>query len=245
MYNSGTIIALAWPDTKVVREGKWYDVPMKWVGAIKEDHYIAGHAALLLVNNYNGELHYFDYGRYQTPIKQGRVRDEHTDPDIAAKLIAVIENRNIANLEEILLERYYNKACHGDGRLTASIVKNIHFDKAYSKAKAIQGRGAIPYGPFELNGSTCSRFVAQVVLASTNNWLTQLLIKLPYTISATPRSNNKVLNDYSLFYEINDGTISRKKSNFYAFKNLVLPKKHISESEGIESVTTELISDPL
>jgi len=29
MYNTGTIVALAWPDTKVIREGKWYDVPMK------------------------------------------------------------------------------------------------------------------------------------------------------------------------------------------------------------------------
>lgn len=243
MYNSGTIIALAWPDTKVVREGKWYDVPMKWIGAIKDDHFIAGHAAFILVNNFNGELHYFDYGRYHTPSKHGRVRDKHTDPDIATKYKAIIENGKITNLEEILFERYYNKACHGDGRLTASIVKNIHFDKAYSKTKKIQDRGAIPYGPFELKGSTCSRLVAQVVVSSTNNWLTQLLIKIPYTVSATPRSNNKVLNDCSCFYEIKEGKLTKKRSKFYTFKSWVLPEKYISESVWLEDTTTELISE--
>ena len=48
--NNATILALAWPDTKVTHEGKWYDYPMKWVGAIdKEGYYNAGHAALILI----------------------------------------------------------------------------------------------------------------------------------------------------------------------------------------------------
>ncbi len=106
MYNSGTIITLAWPDTKVIREGKWYDIPMKWIGAIKNDYYTAGHAAFLLINNYSGEVHYFDFGRYHTPIKHGRVRDKITDPDVEIKLKAVMQNERIINLEEILLDRY-------------------------------------------------------------------------------------------------------------------------------------------
>ena len=58
MYDNGTIKALAWPDTKVIREGKWYDVPMKWVGAIKNEYWTAGHAACLLINNNSGEIQY-------------------------------------------------------------------------------------------------------------------------------------------------------------------------------------------
>ena len=246
MYNTGTIITLAWPDTKVVREGKWYDIPMKWVGAIKNEHWTVGHAAFLLIGNISREVHYFDFGRYHTPLKHGRVRDKVTDPDVAINIKAIIQNGRITNLEELLLDRFFHKACHGSGRLTAAIVKNIDFDKAYEKVKMYQNREAIPYGPFELKGTTCSRLVALVVLASTNNWLTQLMIKLPYTVSATPRSNNKVLNDCKYFYEIDKGVIQIKKSKFYSVKKLLTSKRGQTENllidfENSSQLVTESI----
>ncbi|PJB15301.1 MAG: hypothetical protein CO118_04095 [Flavobacteriales bacterium CG_4_9_14_3_um_filter_32_8] len=238
MYNNATIIALAWPNTKVVKEGKWYDIPMKWLGVIKNNYYNAGHAAFLLINHQNSNVHYFDYGRYHTPIYHGRVRDKETDPDVAVNLKAEIKNKMIVNIEQLLLDRFNNKACHGEGKLTAAIVKNIHFEKAFKKAKEMQNREAIPYGPFQAKGSTCSRFVTQVVVASSNNWLTKLLIQLPYTISPTPRSNNKVLNECSHFYEVVDGKIIQKRSKFYGFKKLLLPKKHYSirMDENVSSI---------
>lgn len=225
MFYNSSIIALAWPDTKVVREGKWYDVPMKWLGFVKEGYYTAGHAAFLLINHDNNEIHYFDYGRYHTPYQHGRVRDKITDPDIAMKHQAIFEKGQLINIKEILLERYGNKACHGDGRLTAVIVKNIDFQKAYNKAKELQNREAIPYGPFKLKGSTCSRIVVQVVYVSTNNWLTKLLIKVPYTVSATPRSNKKVLNDKAYYYEVNNGVVNTYKNNWFWLKRLIFTKK--------------------
>ena len=222
MSNTGTIIALAWPDTKVIHEGKWYDEPMRWIGAINKDgYYSAGHAAFLLINNATGAIDYFDFGRYQTPMKYGRVRSKLTDPDIEMKHQTVIKNGTILNLDEILIERYQNKACHGNGRLTASIVKNIDYQKAYQKATEMQARDAIYYGPFEFGGTTCSRFVAQTVLKSTSNWFTKFLIIFPYTISATPRSNNKVLNDCSHYFEVNDGKVLLFKSSFFEIKNLL------------------------
>ena len=241
MNNSATIIALAWPDTKVVCEGKWYDEPMRWVGAIKDGYYNAGHAAFLLINNNTGDIQYFDFGRYHTPMKYGRVRDKITDPDVEIKNKAIINNGVIVNLEEILLERYHNKACHGEGRLTASIVKNIDYDKAYEKVKQMQGREAIYYGPFELNGTTCSRLVAQVVLASTKDWLTKLMILIPYTVSATPRSNNKVLNDCCHFYEIENGAVEMKKSSFYQFKKMFKPKNNDTVAIKVPDLTVEFI----
>ncbi|WP_117880771.1 DUF6695 family protein [Aureibaculum luteum] len=218
MVKDATIIALAWPDTKVIHEGKWYDIPMKWVGICKDGHYSAGHAAFLLINHNNKDVHYFDFGRYHTPIKYGRVRSKLTDPDIQVKIKAQIENGEILNLDQILFDRYRNKACHGDGRLSASIVEGINFERAFKKVKAMQDREAISYGPFEWYGTNCSRFVVQVVLASTKNWFTKLLIRVPYTISATPRSNTKVLNDLPYYYEVINGEIYKKKSKFYFLK---------------------------
>ena len=218
--HSDSIIALAWPDTKVVKEGKWYDVPMQWLGFLKEGKYTAGHAAFLLINHQNNEIHYFDYGRYHTPYQCGRVRDKITDPDVAIKHTAIIENGEVINLEEVLIERYNNKVCHGDGRLTAVVVKNIDFTKAYTKVKEMQNREAIPYGPLRVNGSTCSRLVVQVVYEATNNWLTKLLIKVPYTVSATPRSNKKVLNDKPYYYEVNNGIVSSYKNNWFWLRKI-------------------------
>lgn len=218
MFKDATIVALAWPDTKVIHEGKWYDVPMRWLGVLKNNYYSAGHAAFLLINHNNNDVHYFDFGRYQTPLKFGRVRSAATDPDIEVKIKAQIEKGELLNIEELLLERFFNKACHGEGRLTASIVKDINFDNAYNKATNMQNLDAICYGPFTYNGSNCSRFVTQVVLASCNNYITKLMIRVPYTVTATPRSNTKILNDLSYYYEVINGEIQKRKSKFYFFK---------------------------
>ncbi|PCJ26335.1 MAG: hypothetical protein COA97_06015 [Flavobacteriales bacterium] len=238
MNNSATIIVLAWPDTKVIQEGKWYDEPMRWVSAITDGYYKAGHSAFLLINNKSGSIEYFDFGRYHTPIKYGRVRSKLTDPDIEIKHRALINNGVITNLEEILLERFNNKSCHGEGRMTASIVKNIVYNKAYNKVMQIQSREAVPYGPFEFRGTTCSRLVAQVVLKSTKNWLTKFMIIFPYTISATPRSNNKVLNDCCHFYEVSNGEIIMRKSKFYGFKKFF--KSKTKETIVIKVLTNNL-----
>ncbi len=241
MKNSATLIALAWPDTKVIHEGKWYDEPMRWVGAINNGYYKAGHAALLLINNTTGTVDYYDFGRYQTPMKYGRVRCKLTDPDIEIKLTAVINNDTILNLEEILLERFYNKSCHGDGRLTASIVKNIDYQKAHSKIVQMKKREAIYYGPFEFNGATCSRLVAKVVFVSTKNWLTKLMILFPYTISATPRSNNKVLNDCSHYYEVIEGKVFLRKSNFFKLKKLFMFKSRQITKVKVDKLALDFI----
>ncbi len=242
MNKSGTIIALAWPDTKVIHEGKWYDEPMRWVGAIdKNGYYSAGHAAFLLINNLSGDIDYFDYGRYQTPMKYGRVRSKWSDPDIEIKLKAIINDGTIQNLEEIVLERFHNKSCHGDGRLTASIVKNIDYDKALNKVQTMQNREAIYYGPFEFTGTTCSRLVAQTVLASTSDWLTKLMVIFPYTISSTPRSNNKVLNDCCHYYEVVEDKVTLQKSKFYRFKKLFSHKKEDAIKINVTNLSVDYI----
>lgn len=223
-YNS-TLIALAWPDTKVVKEGKWYDYPMQFLGFIKDGYYTAGHAAFLLINHDDGNVEYFDFGRYHTPYQYGRVRDRITDPDLEVNIKAIIEDGEILNIKEILLYIKNNEACHGVGKLTAVLTECTNFNKTYNRAKQIQDYDAIPYGPFKINGSTCSRFVAKITYTSTSNWLTKLLIMLPYTVSATPRSNRKTLNEKPYYYEINKGTLNVYKNKWYFVKRWFIYKK--------------------
>ena len=105
---NGTLLVLAWPDTMVIKIDAWYDTPAKLFGFLKNDYYKAGHAAAILVNHKTGELKYFDFGRYHSPLGSGRVRDSDTDPDLALNFIANInDSKNIINIEEIILNINY------------------------------------------------------------------------------------------------------------------------------------------
>lgn len=74
MNTKGSIIALAWPETKIIRNKKWYDKPMRWINILKNNHYTFGHAAIIILNHKTLEFKYYDFGRYHTPEKKGRVR---------------------------------------------------------------------------------------------------------------------------------------------------------------------------
>jgi len=198
----GTIIPLAWPETKVVHEGKWYDTPMRWVGILKNGYYTAGHAALVLVNHDTLECKYYDFGRYHTPAKQGRVRSCNTDPELKLMTRAIIQNNKIQNLTAIMTELQCMKACHGDGTLWASSYDNIDLEKAYRKANEMQQKGTINYGPLDIKGTNCSRFVSQVTKASTNCWFMKLKLTFPYTISASPKFNIRMINQNLKFYTL-------------------------------------------
>lgn len=208
MKTTGTIIALAWPDTLVVKEGKWYDFLMKLLGFLKNDYYTAGHAACILVCHDTNTLLYHDFGRYHTPSKKGRVRNVFTDPDLKIDTKLHTENGEILNLEEILTEIQNNKACHGNGLLMASVYNNINYKKAVAKANQMQNKGAICYGPLKYKGTNCSRFVSQITKFSTPSVLKKIELTLPYTISASPKFNISVINSYKHYY-----VIPRDKTN--------------------------------
>ena len=158
------------------------------------DKYRVGHSALVLVNSSTNQLHYIDFGRYHSPFGFGRVRDLETDPDISLKSKPIILGNSIDNIKEILFEISNLKATHGHGTLYASILKNIDFNKAYEKAKEIQNRGLISYGPVVLTGTNCSRFVTTIMLASKPHWLTKLRLKLPFCLSPSPKRNVSIAN---------------------------------------------------
>jgi len=214
MSNKGAIIALAWPQTKVAQEGKWYDTPMRWLGFIKNGYYTVGHAAFVLVDFETLEFKYYDFGRYHTPAKKGRVRSYDTDPELKLYTKAKIKDDKIQNIELLMNELQDKKACHGDGELWASTYNNIDLSKAINKAKKMQDQGIICYGPLNLKGTNCSRFVSQVTKASTNCWFMKLKLTLPYTVSASPKFNIRIINQSMKYYVLSktDTEVVRNKT---------------------------------
>ena len=189
--NSGFAIAIAWPETYCKQPGYWYDGISNLLGWSKNYYYKVGHAALVLIDTMNRKCHYFDFGRYHTPFKQGRVRNATTDPGLAIQTTPVIsENgKQIENFEEILTELQLNPECHGEGKLHASYCRT-NFPEAFAKANLLLESSPIPYGPFKNKGSNCSRFVNTALLAGKPNWLASL--KLRYLVPLTPMPLNNV-----------------------------------------------------
>lgn len=219
MKNIGTLIAVSWPQTPVLKEGKWYDCIMKALGFLKNDFYEAGHASLVMVNHKDKEFLYLDFGRYHTPKKHGRVRDKFTDPELTIRTKAIIEGTKIMNLEALFEELAELKATHGEGRLIAGEMFTNRYLTVLEKAKKIQNREAVKYGPFNIRGSNCSRFVTQSCRLSKFGLIKKLLVYFPYTITPTPRTNVKIINDYSYYHEYKNGELIKKKNFLNFYKN--------------------------
>ncbi len=191
MYKDFLII-LAWPEGMVSAAGAWYDKYFSTNGK-----YRVGHSALVLINSTTKKLHYFDFGRYHTPSGFGRIRDAETDTDVSINQLAEVSGSNITNIQQILFEIYNNEACHGEGKLYASVVSKVNFNSAFNYAKNWQNKGAINYGPFVLNGTNCSRFVAKTARKSVNSYFMKLRLRFPFCISPSPKRNVSIGNkDY-------------------------------------------------
>lgn len=210
-----SIIVLAWPEAMVAGANSWYDKYLSTKGK-----YRVGHAALILVNHAKEKLFYFDNGRYHTPAGFGRVRSQETDPDIRIKSKLILKNHEINNIEEILLEVKNKKACHGKGVLYASILHNTSFEKAFLFSNQMVSKGLVPYGPFVRGGTNCSRFVAQVMQESASSLVTNFRLKLPITISPSPKRNVSIAN--ANFYKVTKDNCRLIKRSLFSsyFKSL-------------------------
>lgn len=221
MHKDASIIALSWPDTLVVKEGKWYDVPMQLIGVLRKGRYKVGHAAMLLIHHNTGSVEYFDFGRYHTPLMHGRVRSAFTDPDVTVNTKMEVWNGKFENLGEVLAEVALKKATHGDGKMTAALMNNVCYQTAKNRILEMQDMEAIPYGPFELNGTNCSRFVAEIAKISNSHWVNRFFLSYPYTITPTPLSNMKVINSYGYYYVIDKGEVEVKINRLYFIKRML------------------------
>jgi len=194
MHN-GFAIALAWPETYCKQVGVWYDHLLKWVGINKTHYYKVGHAAVVLVNEKNGDCFYFDFGRYHAPYSYGRVRDAQTDHDLKIQTKSRIQQKQIINYTDLLKELSLNISCHGTGALHASYCP-INFEAAYDEAKKLQSQSPISYGPFHLRSTNCSRFVKSVIVAGKPKLPYLFTLNCHKTITPTPIGVVKSLSNY-------------------------------------------------
>jgi hypothetical protein len=217
---------LAWPETRIIREGKWYDNFTRAFGFLDGDHYKAGHAACVLIEHKSGDAHYFDFGRYHTPFHFGRVRNAFTDPEL--KLVSKCKmggHGDLQNIDQLLSELVNNSSTHGDGTLYASEYHFIDFDKTINEAITMQQQGVIAYGPLTPGGTNCSRFVASMALKGGVDWRTSVLLRFPYTISPSPRSNTRIINNSGKIYKVNPENITVYKTGFNSLFGLFSNKE--------------------
>lgn len=223
---SSSIIALAWPETKVRRIGVWYDRVTQWLGFINGDYYKAGHAAAVLVDHSTGGLQYFDFGRYHTPEKMGRLRSNNTDPELTLNVRASFHNSGeIENIDDVLSEIAAHPSTHGDGTMYASVAGGINFEKAHDFTANLQQNGLVHYGPFDWRGTNCSRFVRDIVRTSTSSLWTKIRLSFPWTLTPATKWNVLKAHAQGEHYEVNDQVL--------VHKNLTLLERFESFIDGL------------
>ncbi|MBX2828647.1 MAG: hypothetical protein KTR22_10810 [Flavobacteriaceae bacterium] len=222
MKHTGTLMVLAYPDTFVTMSDEWICNVLPLVGLGTREYIKAGHAALMLIENKTGQVQYFDFGRYITPKGHGRVRGANTDAELHVPVKAEFgEEGTLKNNEELLLWLDANpQKTHGEGRLLASVCYGIDYNKARGYILALQSRGSIRYGAFNKDGSNCSRFVTETILASTSDTRVQKALKFNKRFTPSTVGNVEKAAANGLVYEVIHGKVHPFKGS--AFKeNLI------------------------
>lgn len=187
----GLAIPLAWPDKTAYGDEKW----MRWLkrfGIVKNLNFKVGHAAILLIDRQSGEVAYFDFGRYVAPRGYGRARSKVFDPRLELYTLAKFSDSGLlSNLEEILIELTAKEEyTHGGGKLLLSLAEHIDFKKASAYASALVEQGPIPYGALAAGNNSCSRYVAQTLVAGLEAGdPRRRRIYYPESLKASPTSN--------------------------------------------------------
>lgn len=199
--HNGMAIAIAWPEFIGKQPGSWYDTPMRWLGHNKKFQYKVGHASLILVDVASGNCSYFDCGRYHAPYQHGRIRDVATDANLEIHTKALISDHKINNIDALLNEVQSNKSSFGMGPLYASYCP-VNFHLAYTTIKKMQSKGAIPFGPFVINGINCCRFVRAGILAGNPAFKYQFRLRYLWPFKPMPITNVAFLSDKIIIPEI-------------------------------------------
>jgi hypothetical protein len=241
--NTGFAIALAWPETYCKQPGAWYDPITLLLGINQNNYYKVGHAALVLVDSKKLKAHYFDFGRYHSPYQHGRVRSAETDLDLEISTKPKLSNDglSIENFGNILHELQGNAACHGEGALYASYCP-INFDNALKKARQMQENSPIPYGPFKIGDSNCSRFVNTVIRAGRPAFRFWFGLNFKVPLTPTPLSNVNALSSRLVLPKLLKGEPFcplQKLSKQLLIATLPAPERHPDIPENAQWLSGE------
>ena len=159
-------LVIAWPDQTARGDEAWMAF-FKRLGVVKNLNFKVGHAAIVLIQKQTGRCTYYDFGRYITPRGYGRARSALFDPRLQLDTHARFdENGQWLNTIELLHELdARSTATHGGGRLFFSVSPALNFVKASAFAQSLVDKGPILYGAVAPENNSCSRYVAQILLA--------------------------------------------------------------------------------
>lgn len=208
------ILTLAYPETVVMVADEWYSPFLKYLGIGKKDYVRAGHAALVLIEKKSGHLEYHDFGRYITPEPYGRVRGKLTDAELHFPLTAEIKNDKVQNLEAILKFLATNpKLTHGDGKLLASVCRQVDYTKARRHIESMQQREFIRYAAFIKEACNCARFVTDTLIECVTDKTIVRKLKLSKRFTPSTIGNVLIADTENCIYELtDDGDIGEFKS---------------------------------
>lgn len=215
MTNSGIVLTLAYPETIVMVADEWYSPYMRFLGIGKKNYVRAGHAALVLINKSTGELEYHDFGRYISPIPNGRVRGKDTDHELDFPIKAFVKGDTIENLNEILMFLgTHPKRTHGDGKLIASVCSTVDYEKARNHITRMQNRHFIRYAAFIKDACNCARFVTDSLIASVTDVKIKNRLKQSKWFTPSTIGNVIIADTENFVFEVSEkGDISKYKSS--------------------------------
>ena len=215
MNSTGIIVVLAYPETVVRVSTEWTASRVYLLGIGKKNYVRAGHAALVLIDKANGNLDYYDFGRYVTPHGKGRVRGKLTDHELDFQLQANLEANTIINLDELLIFlATHPKLTHGDGKMLASVCHEIDLNKAKTYIQTLQNEGLVRYAAFGKSGSNCSRFVTDTLIASIDNPIIKKRLLKSKLLTPSTIGNVLLADTQNKIYEVSeDGDIDVFKSS--------------------------------
>lgn len=246
-YNDGIIVILSYPDT-IVRPAYWEPSSKIWpmIGIGGKHAVQAGHAAMLLIRKGVSEINYYDFGRYITSYGNGRVRCKKTDPELNVPIKPKFNNDELQNLEQILiwLDKHPEKT-HGEGRLIATINHEINFELATKYINTQIKRKEIPYGAFVKNGSNCSRFVTDTLIASLTNIKTKLLLKKSNLLTPSPIGNVIIATSKNIIYHVENQKciLYKNRSILKEYRESILKRIHNSPNLiGTEEPNKEIFN---
>ena len=86
----------------------------------------------------------------------------------------------------------------------------------------MQNSDAVDYGPYDLKGSNCSRFIA--CLAKAGNPARKIKFRLSAPLLFTPMPKGNVIACNSVFYSVNDKDVEQQKVTFLEMlRNFIVP----------------------
>jgi len=187
----GWAIVVVWPDTTIPGINSWYEPLLLFMFFGRRYGYKCGHTAILLISSETREIQFYDFGRYITPKSKGRLRGNITDPLLIFPFKAKLsEDGELQNQNQILDHLYTLGATYNNGRRICSPKPyRINFKKADERIIQFRNMGIVPFGPFYLRGSNCSRFVNRILYEGSCNSYDKWLLQFVLIVIPTPYGN--------------------------------------------------------